>query len=71
MGIHVSSHDYGCKNRLLTTYSGLPKLWPIALLSVLNSKYKIRLQMEQERDRASLLTLSLGMSLTMAETADL
>jgi len=31
----------------------MPKFWPIALLSVLNSKYKIRVQMEQERDRAS------------------
>lgn len=30
---------------------GMPKVWPIALLSVLNSKYKIRMEIEQERDR--------------------
>lgn len=51
MGFHVSLLLHG--NLVLIDISGMPKFWPIALLSVLNSKYKIRIQMEKERDRVS------------------
>jgi hypothetical protein len=56
MGVHVRPWIY--PRSVLITISGMPKFWPIALLSVLNSKYKIRVQMEIERDRVrSRLTL--------------
>jgi hypothetical protein len=48
----------------------MPKFWPIALLSVLNSKYKVRIEMEKERDRVSLTTLSVGINLIGAETTN-
>jgi hypothetical protein len=48
----------------------MPKFWPIALLSVLNSKYKVRIEMEKERDRVSLISLFVGINLIGVETTD-
>ena len=71
MGIHVRSFLNKARGMETDGYSGMPKFWPIALLSVLNSKYKIRVQMEQERDRASLSTSTRVALLTIVETTDL
>jgi hypothetical protein len=60
--------DVGTK---LTVTSGMPKFWPIALLSVLNSKYKVRIEMERERDRVSLTSLFVGIFLIGVETTDI
>jgi hypothetical protein len=49
----------------------MPKFWPIALLSVLNSKYKVRIEMEKERDRVSLTSLSVRISLIGVETTNI
>jgi hypothetical protein len=73
-GIHPDGHsckppfDVGIK---LKVTSGMPKFWPIALLSVLNSKYKVRIEMEKERDRVSLISLSVGINLIGVETTDI
>jgi len=58
MGVHVRTQLFQCLKPSLTMDRGMPKFWPIALLSVLNSKYKIREQMELERDRVSFLSPS-------------
>jgi hypothetical protein len=51
--------------------SGMPKFWPIALLSVLNSKYKVRIEMERERDRVSLISLFVEIFLIGVETTNI
>ena len=58
MGVHVRTQLVQYLKPSLTMHRGMPKFWPIALLSVLNSKYKIREQMELERDRVSFLSPS-------------